>query len=366
MSLPANTLWYSGDWNLFVGINPFVTAMCSCSTAGSTLEECSSRPPNELYSPTNILMATYSDFDVTFGLGWLVSGLFSNNFTLVPFNLLQNLQATYEIRENVSVGNPGNLITSGIAPVTVTPTGRSAISGPDTYIEYRFLVQGLSVNLPFGTFYMNVAPIVNTAISNLYGNFVFFNSTTVGVNSIGFAPGNDFVVIGVPQPMQFVSSTDFGNEYRDFSNGVIGVLFPICIHPDMTAMLQDGRQLSIKDLRPGMMLQTCKDKKKAPAKLIFNLRNDAVHNTMVHIEKDAISPDVPDNTLIITTNHPVVINDEYIKPRSLLNGKTIKRKKYVEPLHTHTLITNNGKPVLINNLLVSTWSLKKWKELYKL
>lgn len=360
MSLPPNTLWYSGDWDSFIGITPVLNVMCSCSTMGSTLEECSSRPPNELCS--SLLMATYSDFDVDFSLGWQVVGLFSNNFTLVPSSLLQNLQATYEIRENVSQGNPGTLLLSGTAPVIVTPTGRTAVDGPNTYIEYRFLVQNLFINLPFGKYYMNVAPIITPEISNLYGNFVFFNSTTVGVNSIGFTGGNDFVVIGTPNPMNFVLSTAFGPQYRDFSNGVVGFLNPICISPYMKALLQDGSEVFIKDLKPGSLLRT-KDINK-PAKLLLNKRNEVPHSTMVHIDRDAIKPNIPDSLLVITTNHPIIIDDKYVKPRSLLNGVNITRHKYTEPIHTHTLVTHNGKAVFINNLLVSTWRINKYNNLY--
>jgi hypothetical protein len=307
-------------------------------------------------------MGTYSDFDVNFGLGWQVVGLFSNNFTLVPSSLLQNLQANYEIRANVGPGNPGTLLLSGTAPVIVTPTGRTAIDGPNTYIEYQFLVNNLFINLPFGKYYMNVAPIITPQISDLYGNFVFYNSTTVGANSIGFTGGNDYVVIGTPQPMNFILSTEFGSQYRDFSNGVVGFLNPICIDPNMEALLQDGTKVLIKNLKPGDLLRT--QNRKTPAKVLINKRNDVAHKVMVHIEKDAIKPKVPDSLLIITTNHPVIIDNKYLKPRSLLNGSNIKRHKYSKPVNTHTIITDNGLPVYINNLLVSTWSLRKYNNLY--
>ena len=42
----------------------------------------------------------------------------------------------------------------------------------------------------------------------------------------------------------------------------------------------------------------------------------------------------------------------------------ISNAKYSKPVNTHTIITDNGLPVYINNLLVSTWSLRKYNNLY--
>jgi hypothetical protein len=367
MSLPPNTLWYNGDWNLFVGIHDNVEGNCPCIVINEGPENCFSRPPNELniLNGPLLLMGTYTDFDVTDAFGWKVTGLFSNNFTTLPFGLISTFQANWEIRSGVSAYNGGTLIASGTSPVTVTPTGRSVIDNSILYTEYTFLVSGLNVVLPFGTYHMNVAPIVPEAITTSYGSqFLLFNSTTDGANAVGIPAGdngNDFVVIGDPIPTNyFIPSTDFGEEFHDFSNGVVGIRLIICIDPDMEVTLVDNTKRKIRDLVPGNLLLT-RDPKR-PARLIINYRNETPHKVLVKMLPNSIEEGVPNQTLYITTNHPIVVNGEYRKPRELLNGDSVSRTRARGSVNTHTLVTDTGEPVLINNVPVSTWKADKWKK----
>jgi hypothetical protein len=365
MSLPPppDTLWYNGDWDEFVGISPDPVEICPCNQSPTAEAECSSRPPNEFNEPFQLL-ATYSDFDVTDPLGWLVVGLFSQNFTALPDSVVlsQITMAKYEIRSGVSNNNPGTLIASGTEPVLIEFTNVSVVSDGITYREYRFTIENLSIPLPSGKFFMNVAPVVSQQLRTQFGsNFLLFNSTTDGQNAVGVPPGdnaNDFVVLGFPMPSVFIESTAFGQQFHDFSNGVRGVRIPICIHPDMEVTLHNGRKEKIRDLKPGAKIRTNHPTK--TARLIINHRNEIAHRVMVHMEPGSLGNNLPTDKLVLTTNHPIVKDGKFVKPRELLNNDTIKRQSYSEPIHTHTLVTNNGKPVLINGVPVSTWSVKKW------
>jgi hypothetical protein len=366
MSLPPNTLWYNGDWNLFVGISDVTDAQCPCIPVGSetvvTDETCVSRPPNQLSE--EILLATYSDFDVLDPFGWTVTGVFSDNFTILPLSVLTTFTATYEIREGITPGNGGTLITSGIAPVTVTATGRSVVSGGDTYTEYRFLITGLNIPLSPNKYWVNVAPIIPESVVTTYGStFLLFNSTTDGANAVGVPPGNnanDYFVVGDPIPtVYFIPSTQFGQEYHDFSNGVTGFVNPICIHPDMKAILQDGSIAMVRDLQVGTLLRTLDADR--PAKLLINYKNEIPHHVLIKILPDALERGVPDEILFVTSNHKIMVDGRLRKPRELINGITISRSRGGGPVHTHTLVTDTGDPVMINGTPVATWAIKDWK-----
>jgi hypothetical protein len=366
MSIPANTLWYNGDWNLFTGITtPALNACSSCSTpsGGTTTSSCVSRPPNELNSPANVtvLMGTYSDFDVTDHGGWRITGAFSNNFTAISSSDVASLtQVTWEIRQGVSANNPGTLVASGTGTATVAATGRTN----GIYTEYQWWIQGLNVTVPYGgVYWVNVAPIVSQTLLNTYGtDFLIFNSNTSGTNAIGVPPGddaNDYLAIGFPVPTTyFVLTTNFGTSFHDFSNGVTGTVLPVCIDPDMMARLADGTSRKLRDLVAGDLLMT--DDRDRPAKLVINHRNEIAHRVLVKMLPDSIAPGVPDSVLLISNNHKIVVDGVYKKPKDLCNGSSITRRRRPKPVHTHTLITKDGEPVYINNTLVATWSLKDW------
>ena len=129
----------------------------------------------------------------------------------------------------------------------------------------------------------------------------------------------------------------------------------VCIHPDMEVTLTNGRIKKIKDVMSGDVLKT---NRKSPAKVVINHRNVTEHERLIKIDKDAIALNVPDKPLLLTSNHPIFIDGQYVKPRSLLNGESVTRVK--SDVHTHTLVTDNGNPVLINGVEVSTWKDRDW------
>src|SRR5438874_7638668 len=183
----GNLLWYNGDFN---GVN------------GLANEDNTSLGSGQFAS-------VYDDFIVP-SPGWNVTAVFSDNLSSTTVT-----GALREIRQGVSEGNGGTLIASGMTmtPV-VTPTGRSGFG----FTEFMVEVTGLNVNLPPGTYWLNVTPI-----GNLTGRS--FDSTTSGANCVGTPCGND--------QNAFFNSNFFGANFTstanegqptDFSMGVEGTI----------------------------------------------------------------------------------------------------------------------------------------------
>jgi hypothetical protein len=159
----------------------------------------------------------YDNFIVPTGFTFTITGVFSNNLMGDP---TAAATAQWEIRSGVSAGNGGSLLASGDGIDTVSATGRSLnFGGFNNVPEFMNLVQGLSVTLGAGTYWLAVAPDVSGQNS--------FITTTSGLDAVGMPPGND--------GNSFLSSTFFGFNFTpvsdpsvegpgtwDFSMGVIG------------------------------------------------------------------------------------------------------------------------------------------------
>jgi hypothetical protein len=163
--------------------------------------------------------ATYQNF--TNSQTWNVTNMFTDNLSgLNPSN------GYWEIRTGVSEGNGGTLIASGTAPLTHTLTGRIDFG----FAEYRDEVDGLSLTLTPGTYWMAVVP------QDLNNANRSFNTNTFGLNAVGTQTSNQ----------QFWNSAFFGanftnanNEgvFQTFSSGVIGTTVP---EPSSLIMLGSG------------------------------------------------------------------------------------------------------------------------------
>ena len=178
-----------------------------------------------------IIRQIYSPFTVPKGQTWTVTGLFINSISY-PTSA-DPVDTPWEIRKGIPKkgGSGGQLVASGTAPVTMTPTGRNLNGTP----EYTFLVMLANpVVLPAGRYWENVTPQCtnpNNPQCTAQGFTGFLESdmeTKGGFN--GFGPGE-------PWRDSFWNAPDFGlfweNVYQvhiqrgipggdAFSAGVIG------------------------------------------------------------------------------------------------------------------------------------------------
>jgi len=163
--------------------------------------------------------AVWVPFTVPAGKGWQVTGLFTNN--QASFGVLDQTPNTpasaafYSVNQNVGAGSPGNVIASGVAAATSTPTGRSAFG----LSEFTVQVSGLSFTLAPGNYWMAVVPIcTNTA--NAFCDGAFFLSDVEYVNML---PSNAF---GPAEPIDnsFLDAPQFGAAFEP-TNGSLGACF---------------------------------------------------------------------------------------------------------------------------------------------
>jgi hypothetical protein len=151
----------------------------------------------------------YDDFDVTGGT-WTIDRIWSNNL----MNFTGVTQADWSIRSGVSAGNGGTIIASGTSAATQTATGRSGFGAA----EYTIEVDGLSIALAPGTYWLQVTPIGS-------GAGRAFNSTTSGTNAIGSPAGNNensFFTSSFFSANFEPASDSVGQGSGNFSMGVAG------------------------------------------------------------------------------------------------------------------------------------------------
>jgi hypothetical protein len=174
----------------------------------------------------------YDNFIVPVGQSYTITGAFSNNAMYIdPTG--STLTAYWEIRSGVSAGNGGTLLASGDGTDTTTNTGLSFNFGGQSIPVYKNEVDGLSVTLGAGTYWLAVAPDVHSQDSYIV--------TTSGANAIGSPPGND--------GNSFFSSTFFSQSFVptsdpslegpgtwDYSMGIIGTSTTITI-PEPSTMI---------------------------------------------------------------------------------------------------------------------------------
>jgi len=182
--MPTGTVgWYNGDW--ISGIPGVLNSYVS----------------GEQFN------RVYDDFVVP-ASGWTVAGVFAHT----RLTSAAVTQASWEIRSGVSAGNGGTVVASGIGTATVTET---LPEGDGSYI-YLIEVDGLSVTLPTGKYWLSVAPVTQAA-----GAFL---CATRGLNAVGNPPGNDGAAFYyVPGNSFFtpLQETGGGGTSGDFSLGVL-------------------------------------------------------------------------------------------------------------------------------------------------
>jgi hypothetical protein len=206
---PAGSVgWYNGDWRPAIpgGSNWYVSA--------------------------SNFSSVYDDFVVP-ASGWTVTGVFAHaSMAEIPITT-----AYWEIRQGVSPGNPGTLVTSGLSPARLTQTDTVG----DGKFVYLLEVTGLSVPLPAGTYWLNVSPVLpeNYPVTPVRQVYI---CATLGMNAHGTPPGNNGgALLFSPRfnalftPLQ---TTGAGGTSSDFSQGVL--IDPLPAAPVTQATLWQG------------------------------------------------------------------------------------------------------------------------------
>jgi hypothetical protein len=159
----------------------------------------------------------YDNFIVPTGETFTITGVFSNDAIANSGPLATT--AYWEIRSGVSAGDGGTLVASGDGTDVTTATGQDFNFGGLSIPVFTNEVNGLTVTVGAGTYWLAVAPDV--------GNQNSFIVTTSGSGAIGTPPGND--------GNSFFSSTFFGDSFLpttdpsiegpgtwDYSMGIVG------------------------------------------------------------------------------------------------------------------------------------------------
>lgn len=122
----------------------------------------------------------YDDFNVT-APAWHVTRIWCNN----DMKITGVTQASWEIRTGMAPGVGGTILASGIGAATQNPTGRVNVAP-----EYSISVSGLDLNLPAGTYWLNVTPFVGSD-PGTGGYLNSYTSFTTGANAVGTPAGNN-------------------------------------------------------------------------------------------------------------------------------------------------------------------------------
>ena len=98
----------------------------------------------------------YTPVSIPTGRTWKVTGLIGNFINLNSGGgIVDPATAGWSIWQGVAAGVPGTLIASGVAPVTVTPTGRML----NAFVEYNVVAKFKpAIKLPAGTYFVNLLP----------------------------------------------------------------------------------------------------------------------------------------------------------------------------------------------------------------
>lgn len=264
----------------------------------------------------------------------------------------------------------GNLYTINIATGAATVVGASislGTQGGGLAIDSSGTFYGSPLSTKFGTYnsstglYTNItnpAKPLSPQASQYAAMAVDASDTIYAMNLASSSSDNWLVIISTTGTVTPVGGTLIAPGATRFDAIVFSPLPPVCIHPDMKAMTQEGIIKLVKDLKPNDLLRTANPIK--PARVLINHYNTISHKVLIKFDKDSIAPGVPDETLLITSSHPIVIDGKLSFPRDLINKNTITRSRRPHPVNTYTIVTDTGKPVLINGALVATWNLKGW------
>lgn len=131
----------------------------------------------------------------------------------------------------------------------------------------------------------------------------------------------------------------------------------ICFHENTIISTNLGK-VKIKDLKSYHMINN--------SKIIYLLKSDIKPQNIVLIEKNAFGYCKPNNSILVTKNHTIFINNRIIPIYYFINGTSIRLVK--NTLDVYNIIMLNNNKINISNIEfgVISMSNKKFKKLKKL
>jgi hypothetical protein len=159
----------------------------------------------------------YDQFEVPAG-GWTIAGVFSDN-GFADSRVI--VYASWEIRRDMSPGNGGQIVESGLSAVTQSPD--PSVTAPrypaaELPRHFRIVVENLRVPLPAGHYWLSVTPV---------GADRFHASATLGANGIGLdRNGPGIALVDYSEGPHFAIAESAGHAgqegiARHFAQGVL-------------------------------------------------------------------------------------------------------------------------------------------------
>lgn len=186
------------------------------------------------------------------------------------------------------------------------------------------------------------------------GGVIIIDQINVNINSIPPPPEPG------PRPPTVTSTITVDNTIiqpqTQATKNVELTLVPICVHGDSIVKTKTGNK-KIKDIRANDIVY---DENNKEVIIINNIESIEAEDFII-IDKNAFGENKPSERLLITPQHPILVNGEIRESQTLVNNNNIIFKK-LDPVKVYSLCTQEMTYVMINNIPVGTWGKKCYQE----
>jgi len=127
----------------------------------------------------------------------------------------------------------------------------------------------------------------------------------------------------------------------------------------VTVLHRSGQlvQCPIEELREGMQLSTGAADS---TRLISVIKLPARVRPLICVKEGTFGEGRPSQNLRICKGHPLLVNGREVVPEDLIDGSRVTLETHSEPTEIYTLVTEARQFVLMNGMLVATWSETGW------
>lgn len=231
---------------------------------------------------------------------------------------------------------------------------------------YKSNSQQEIVNAP-GTFYLNVfeiyksinyEPLVtDVGLINIPYDMILIvpNTISPNVELLLYNYDNTIAYQGLISGLPFANQTEYPNilPTSRIANFQINLRqMTLCLHADSIVHTTKGL-IPIKDLVSTNEKIYLIDVNGNPVKLLFNAIL-GITRDFIRIKKDALGKDSPNEDLLITDYHPIMIDGKEVLPRDYIDDKKIIMDS-VKPEKVYALCTTERIFTIVNNIPVCTW-----------